>query len=241
MVSNVRIVLCCRSHVVYFSPWHKFVYFNWGISYYFAFLHQRSSPFTCKMLLFFFFCLCGCCYGERGRLCFSIRFVGPRAFACVSAVFVHLLGFACWISLQREKISYWMLLIWEHKSSYASKVSGVCERERACVDLFACVCVYNTPMKCGLMVNTVSGGPNLLSLYGNKSRPNSPFRWRWVLFSCQALRRSARRTWNRSLKHLSSDTGRHFNGLLLGELHVTKEHHCETKGLTRGSGFHGEK
>lgn len=88
------------------------------------------------------------------------------------------------------------------------------------------------------MVNSVSGGPNLLGLHGNKSRPNSHFRWRRVLFSCQALRR---RTWNLSLKHLSSDTGRHFNGLLPGELRITEEHHCETKGLTRGSRFHQEK
>lgn len=126
---------CRHSHVVYFSPWHKFVSFKRGISFYFAFLHQRSSPLLVKC--YTFFCLCGCSYGERGRLCFSIRFVGSRAFACVSAVFVHLLGFACWISLKRQKISYWMLLIWEHKSSYASNVS-VCERECACI----CLRVY---------------------------------------------------------------------------------------------------
>lgn len=39
--------------------------------------------------------------------------------------------------------------------------------------------------------------------------------------SCSAVRRwDARRTWNLSLKHLSSDTGRHFNGLLLREWRV---------------------
>lgn len=127
---------CCHGHVVYFFPLAQVCFFKTRDFFLFCFLASEKFPFSCKMLLFFF-CFCGCCYGERGRLCYLIQFVGSRAFACVSAVFVHSLGFACWISLQRQKNSYWMLLIWEHKSSYALNVS-VRERVRACI----CLRVY---------------------------------------------------------------------------------------------------
>lgn len=46
---------CCHGHVVYFSPWHKFVSLKQGISFYFAFLHQRSFPFLVKCYFFFAF------------------------------------------------------------------------------------------------------------------------------------------------------------------------------------------
>lgn len=101
---------------------------------------SEKSPLLVMLHIF-----CGCCYGREEECATQSSLLILVPFACVSAVFVHLLGFACWISLQRRKISNFILDVTNLPESTTPHMHRMweCVWERECVYLlFVCMCVY---------------------------------------------------------------------------------------------------
>lgn len=136
-MSNVRTVVAVAAMSFYFPPDSSWFVFNERFLLSFCI---GEVSFTCNVTYF-----CGCCYGREEECATQSSLLILVPFACVSAVFVHLLGFACWISLQRQKISNFILDVTNLPESTTPHMHRMweCVWERECVYLlFVCMCVY---------------------------------------------------------------------------------------------------
>lgn len=135
-MSNVRIVVAVAAMLFIFHP-DKFVSFKRGISFYFAFLHQRSSPLLVKCYTFFL-PLRLLLWGER-----KIVLLNPVCwFSCLCMRFCSLCPFA-WVCLLNisPTSKHFILDVTNLRAQILICIKCECVWERVCVYLFACVCI----------------------------------------------------------------------------------------------------
>lgn len=137
-MSNVRAVLAVTAMLFIFFPWHKFVSLKKGISFYFAFLHQRSFPFLVKCY-FFFLLLWLLLWGER-----KIVLLDPVCwFSCLRMRFCSLCPFAwvCLLNLSPTSKKF-ILDVTNLRAQILICIECERARESESVYLFACLCIY---------------------------------------------------------------------------------------------------